>query len=92
MGFLNRTGAEISYNLIKSAKKSFFIIENAKKYRKCPALIIFAASPATNGLKVDLKLNCGLLLFAPRERNGLSSGFNFVCNLGLGADGLKLAQ
>ena len=36
-GFLNRTGAEIG-NLIKNAKKSFFIIENILIYRKFPAL------------------------------------------------------
>ena len=40
MGFLNRTGAEIRYQLDKSAKKSFFIIEKLKKYRKCPPLAI----------------------------------------------------
>ena len=28
-------------NLIKSAKKSFFISEKMKKYRKCPALPFF---------------------------------------------------
>ena len=39
MGFLSRTGAEIGYWLEKNAKKSFFIIENIKKYRKCPALL-----------------------------------------------------
>ena len=38
VGFLNRTGAEIGYQLDKSAKKSFFIIEKMKKYRKCPPL------------------------------------------------------
>ena len=26
--------------MIKSAKKSFFIIEKMKKYRKCPALVL----------------------------------------------------
>ena len=40
VGCLNRTGAEIGYyiNLIKNAKKSFFIIEKIQKIPKCPAL------------------------------------------------------
>ena len=38
VGFLNKTGAEIGFDFIKSAKKTFFIIEKMKKYRKCPAL------------------------------------------------------
>ena len=29
---------KLVFNFIKSAKKSFFIIEQIKKYRKCPAL------------------------------------------------------
>ena len=37
-GFLNRTGAEIGYYPHKKYKKSFNIIEDIKKYRKCPAL------------------------------------------------------
>ena len=38
-GFLNRTDAERGYyNLIKDAKKLFFVIEKIQKYRKCPAL------------------------------------------------------
>ena len=38
VGILNRTGAEIGYNLIKNAKTSFFISGQMKKYRKYPAL------------------------------------------------------
>ena len=34
---MNRTGAEV-ISFIKNAIESFFIIENIKKYRKCPAL------------------------------------------------------
>ena len=35
MGLVQKT----VINFIKSAKKSFFISENMKKYRKCPALV-----------------------------------------------------
>ena len=35
VGFLNRAGAEIDINVIKNAKRSFFIIEKILKYRKC---------------------------------------------------------
>ena len=38
-------------NLIKSAKKSFFISEKMKKYRKCPAL------PPTQKKKIKYKDN-----------------------------------
>ena len=38
MGLLNRTGAEIDYQLEKTSKKSFFIIEKILKNRKCPVL------------------------------------------------------
>ena len=40
MGFLNRTGAEIGYYFHKKCKKSFFVIEKIKKYRKRPALVL----------------------------------------------------
>ena len=39
-GLLNKTGVEIGYSLDKKCKKSFSIIENIKKYRKCPALVV----------------------------------------------------
>ena len=41
VGFLNRTGAEIGYQLDKKNAKKSFIIEKIQKYRKCPALQYF---------------------------------------------------
>ena len=38
MGFLNRTGAEIGWQIDKKCEKSFFIVEKIEKYRKGPAL------------------------------------------------------
>ena len=35
------TGTEIGYKLDKNAIKSVFIIGKIKKYRKCPALIVY---------------------------------------------------
>ena len=72
MGFLNRTGAEIGINLIKSEEKIFFISENIKKYRKCPALpgVSIGGSqrlicPLPLFLKEDLDRVCLSCLDAP---------------------------
>ena len=64
VGFLNSLGAEMQkwvINLIKNAKKSVFIIEKVKKYRKCPPL----ARPSRHSLCVEtIKLYRAYRLFA----------------------------
>ena len=52
-GLFNRTAAEIGINLIKNAKKSFFIIGKIKKYLKYPALLPTLKHRGKKGIKLS---------------------------------------